>query len=240
MSTYREIIHMVLDQLKGNSDDYNYTELHIKYLVDKWRALLLKQRYAKGKHEIPTSNFQTLHLDLQIENGCCNQEVLKSIQTIPDILISRPTIYTNAIMNKSIDFVSIERFPYVGNSRFSANTIYATLGIDHRLYLKSNSYSATHLECIVLSGVFSDPSKIVELEANRNNETCEILEAKFPLEDSLIPLVIQQVVRELSQAEYNPEDNSNNAKDDIPELMLGAMAAARARNNNNRRDNNES
>jgi len=33
---------MVLDELKGESDDFSFTEDHILFLIDKYRALLLK------------------------------------------------------------------------------------------------------------------------------------------------------------------------------------------------------
>ena len=39
MTTYREAIYMCNDLLKGMSDDFTYTEEHIAYLLDKFRAL---------------------------------------------------------------------------------------------------------------------------------------------------------------------------------------------------------
>ena len=45
MSTYRELVYLVLDELKGTSDDFTYTEEHIMFLLSKSRAFLLKQKY---------------------------------------------------------------------------------------------------------------------------------------------------------------------------------------------------
>jgi hypothetical protein len=42
MTTYRELVYMVLDELKAKSDDFYYTEDHIIFLLDKYRAFLLK------------------------------------------------------------------------------------------------------------------------------------------------------------------------------------------------------
>ena len=54
MTTYREAIYMCLDLLKGMSDDFTYTEDHVAYLLDKFRALLLKQRYGNDpKKHVP-------------------------------------------------------------------------------------------------------------------------------------------------------------------------------------------
>ena len=46
MSTYRELVYLVLDELKGTSDDFTYTEDHIIFLLNKYRAFLLKQKYS--------------------------------------------------------------------------------------------------------------------------------------------------------------------------------------------------
>jgi hypothetical protein len=42
MSTYREMIHMVLDELKVISDDSHFQEEHVMFLLDKYRGFLLK------------------------------------------------------------------------------------------------------------------------------------------------------------------------------------------------------
>ena len=44
MSKYSELVYMVLDELKGMSDDFSFTEDHIVFLLDKYRAFILKQR----------------------------------------------------------------------------------------------------------------------------------------------------------------------------------------------------
>ena len=64
MSTYRELVYLVLDELKGTSDDFTYTEEHIMFLLSKYRAFLLKQKYNDIKKQIPESNYQTICIDL--------------------------------------------------------------------------------------------------------------------------------------------------------------------------------
>nr|DAU83961.1 MAG TPA: Structural protein [Crassvirales sp.] len=49
MSTYREIVFMIMDELKLSSDDSYFTEDHIIFLASKYRAFLLKQRYSDIK-----------------------------------------------------------------------------------------------------------------------------------------------------------------------------------------------
>ena len=64
MSKYRELVYMVLDELKLSSDDSYFTEDHIIFLLGKYRTLLLKQRYSDIKKPIPESNYQTICLNL--------------------------------------------------------------------------------------------------------------------------------------------------------------------------------
>lgn len=64
MSTYREVIYMVSDEIKASSDDAYFTEEHIMFLLKTYRAFILKQRYADVKKQIPESNYQTICIDL--------------------------------------------------------------------------------------------------------------------------------------------------------------------------------
>ena len=41
------------------------------------------------------------------------------------------------------------------------------------------------------------------------------MDTKFPLEEALIPTVIELVVKELSRPEYLPEDDKNDANDNL-------------------------
>ena len=53
MSTYKELTYMVLDELKLSSDDAQFTEDHVMFLLNKYRTFLLKQRYSDIKKQIP-------------------------------------------------------------------------------------------------------------------------------------------------------------------------------------------
>ena len=64
MSTYREVIYMVNDQLKFFSDDASYTEDHIKFIINNLRSWILEKKY-KNETKIPLSNYQTICLELE-------------------------------------------------------------------------------------------------------------------------------------------------------------------------------
>ena len=44
--TYKEIVYMCLDTLKITSDDSIFNEDHILFLINRYRSILLQQKYA--------------------------------------------------------------------------------------------------------------------------------------------------------------------------------------------------
>jgi len=45
--TYGEAVYMILDQLKLTSDDANFNENHVIFLLNKYRALAIKEEYER-------------------------------------------------------------------------------------------------------------------------------------------------------------------------------------------------
>ena len=124
-------------------------------------------------------------------------------------------IYTDGYYNNEISFVSKERFRYVGNNKWLKNFIYATIGPDNYLYLNSANPQFLYLESLYITGIFENPEEIYELS---NSSKCGFDDSVYPLEEALISPVIELVVKELSVPRYSPEDNINNAKDDLAEV----------------------
>lgn len=225
-TTYREMVYMVLDELKLSSDDAYFTEDHIIFLLGKYRGLLLNQQYRDMKREIPESNFQTICLELEqspgIKDAPCDSEMyLKSKEKIPALMnISTPKIYIEDYYQGNITYVSRERMKYVGHNRWLLNIIYASIGPDNYLYFKSPNPQYLYLCNAKLTGIFESPEKAEEVSTcNKDDKgTCDILDKDFPLEEALIPQVIQLVVKELLGSIYRPEDNENNASDDLSSI----------------------
>lgn len=222
MSTYRELTYMVLDELKIISDDSFIQEEHIIFLLDKYRTFLLKQRYSDIKKEIPESNYQTICLDLEpkqaFEGDRCSNSYLWSKQEIPNMLsISTPKISPMDYFSGDITYINRERFKYVGSNKFLQNIIYSTLAPNKHLYLKSNNPQYKYLEKVQLTGIFEDSSKASELSCEKNSK-CDILDRDFPIEEGLIPQMIELIVKELSGVIYRPTDTINNATDDLNKI----------------------
>ena len=227
MSTYREIVYMCLDELKSISDDAYYTQDHIIFLADKYRALLLKKNYTDIKKSVPESDYQTICLDLErvqgIEGDLCSGTYLRSIEKIPNMLpVGTPKISSLNFLSGEFTFVSRERMKYVGHNKYLKKFIYGTIGPDFKLYLSSSNHQYQYLDKIEFSGVFEDSAKASEFACNDADKSteCDPLDNRYPLEEALIPLVIELIVKELSGAAYKPEDETNNAKDDLSGLAV--------------------
>ena len=229
MSTYKELTYMVLDELKLYSDDASYTEEHVMFLLDKYRAFLLKQRYSDVKKQIPESNYQTICLDL-IEvpaisgKPCEGGSYLRSKEKIPFLMkIGNPKVYPVDYYQGEITYVSRERMRYVGYNKYLKNLhflffhLYASIGPDNYLYFKSFSPQYLYLEKARMTGIFENPQAASELQCpNENgNIVCDVLDREFPIEDSLVPQLVQLVVQELYNHSRSEEDDENNAKDDL-------------------------
>ena len=106
---------------------------------------------------------------------------------------------------------------YIGHNKFLQNMIYCSIAPDGYLYFKSSNPQFLYLEKVRFTAIFQDSMQASKLQCPDCNEApiCDILDSQFPIEDALIPPLIELIVRELSGASNNPTDNNNNAKDDL-------------------------
>lgn len=228
MSTFRELTHMILDEMKISTDDAFYTEEHIMFLLDKYRAFLLKQRYSDIKKQMPASNYQNICLDLiqvpAISGEPCEGGVyLRSKNKIPFLMqIGIPRVYPIDYYQGEITYVSMDRMRYVGYNKYLQNIIYCSIGPDNYLYFKSSNPQYLYLEKVKFKGVFQNSLEASNFQCpDDNGETiCETIDKEFPIEEALVPPLIELVVKELTNSVYKPEDTENNAKDDLANLVV--------------------
>ena len=220
--TYREIVYMCLDALKVTSDDSTFNEDHILFLVNKYRSLLLQQKYLDVRNTMSDSNYQTLCLDLIVDDttstNICSDIILRSKEKIPKVLnVGNTEVSLNDYYLGEIVLVTSNRLRYVGHNKWLQNVIYCAIGNDDYLYFKSVNPQHLYLDKVKLKGVFEDPIKAAKLSCDNNN--CNPLDLEIPLEDSLVSKLIEIVVQFVSSGLYKPEDRYNNAKDDLADLM---------------------
>lgn len=219
---------MINDELKMESDDTYFTLDHIQFLCNKYRARLLKAEYdTKAKKQISESAYQTICLSLEEANPngeafvCDGGTLLRSKETIPALIagLGEPLIYPMDFYNGDrITYVSRNRMKFVGHNKWMRTIIYCSLHPDGHLYFTSVNPQFRFLKKARITGIFEDADAASELECLSKEKQCDIMEREFPIESHMVPALIQAVVRELLSAEYRPEDNDNNATDDMSNL----------------------
>lgn len=224
--TLRELVYIALDELKLSSDDSFFNESHIRFLLNKWRAKILKQEHESKKKQLAESAYQTICLDLEDDNPLgldinCGEFFRRSIQKVPVVMpgVGDPIISSGSVFsNDRVVYVSRQRMRFVGYNRWLKNIIYAALGEDNKLYLSSKNSQFRYLEKVQFTAVFEDAEKAMELSCNKNTDSCNILDQEYPFESYLVPVLVYQVVKELLGPKYQPVDSINNDSDDLASL----------------------
>ena len=209
--TYRELVYMTLDALKIYSDDSKFTEEHVIFLLNKYRAYALIQKYSKTLEGVNYKNCQTIDVEIQ-RTG--NEYYYKSEKEIPEILkIALPKVQSKSPIDENIVFTNENRLKYTGYNRFLSNIIYTCVCNDKHLWVKHYNYNSIFTS-YQLFAVFANPNEAYDF----NNDTIEVLDREFPLEESLAPAVLELVLKDLTNGIYKPSDNVNDAQDALSDL----------------------
>lgn len=225
MNTYSEMIYMVRDLLKISSDDSYITSQHILFLLEKFRAYVLKSKYEEDETNVPDTNKSeiTVELELVSENlGYSGIPLLRSTEPIPsDTIFDYITVRTNKLTgNPNIVYVPFERFAYTGNNKYLRNIIYWTIDDNDYILVKSCNPKFEYLHEFKLEGVFESPLKIAEMDCACKGLEVNYDDVDFCLEDALVQLVVNYVVQTFQNSIYKPEDEDNNTNDDLAGLAV--------------------
>lgn len=229
----KEIVYMILDLVKQISDDSIYTEEHVLFLCKKYRSFLIKKEQEKEKATADVASefeYQQICLDLEkvaaIDGApCTGGYYLRTEAKVPKILEGNlPRVYpVDFYQGINVCYISRDRMRFVGTNRYLQNIIWASLGPDLHIYLKSNNPQFMYLKKLRLSAVFEDFDEAMNLqcddEGNTDDVVCDVLDGTFPIREYLVPMLIELVVKELAQAIYKPADTRNNAADDTSRMV---------------------
>ena len=226
-----ELVYSILDLAKAaSSDDSFFTEEHVIFLCKKYRAFLIKKEQDKEKSSTDVASefeYQQICLDLEkvpaIDGEpCTGGYYLRTTQKIPKILEgTQPRVYPiDFYQGTNISYVSRDKMRYVGNNKYLRNIIYSSLGPDLHLYLNSSNPQFLYMKQLRMSAIFEDVDEAASLlcDSDGSSESCDVLDAEFPIREYLVPPLIELVVKELTGAKYQPQDKENNANDDLPQM----------------------
>ena len=219
--TLRELVFMCMDEVKLHSDDSFYTEDHLVFLLNKYRSFVLKKELEKENKQLSSSNGQTICLDLieiRDENNPCGESMLRTEQKIPNLVNDcKVSLYpVNYFEGDHIIYTTMERMRYTTYNKWTKNLIYAAKGPDDYLYIKSSNPQYLYLEKLRMKAIFEDFESAAQYACDEDGEKlqCDIIDMKFPIENALVPIVTELVIKELLGVKYQPRDIHNNAADD--------------------------
>ena len=227
--TLRELVFMCMDEVKLNSDDAIYTEDHVVFLLNKYRSFVLKKELDKENKQLSSTNGQTICLNLievKDEDNPCGESMLRTEQKIPNLVNEcKVSLYpVNYFEGDHIIYTTMERMRYTTYNKWTKNLIYAAKGPDDYLYLKSSNPQYLYLEKLRMKATFEDFESAAQYACDESGEelNCDILDMKFPIENALVPILVEMVVKELLGAAYRPKDSVNNSNDDLSDIIAWA------------------
>lgn len=221
MATLRFIINDVLEILNRYSDDTNFSQEHIAYNVNTARAMFLQQRYGSRSNILPEKVKQ--HFNHELEMAEDNEfssglgTILRTVNPIqlplePFNFKSNIKISTGSYLDPYFTFISRERFPYVGKSKWVQNQIYVTIGSDFRLYFTSGNPNVKILENVKLSYVTESPEDVYPYTIDYDSNI-DFWDVEYPFEQNLISQMTDMIIKKLGPKLEIPEDKNNNADD---------------------------
>lgn len=250
MITYREAVFIVFDELKLSSDDSPWEVEHIIFLLNKYRAILTKQRYGGAKKDVPLEYYQIWelgYLDLPTNNTDVRRtfsfkkpvppilnlhgvllETSVSYHTAPleehCIIDGTPLeLYTQSTFvenNIDVNFINPDRFKYLGYNKWLTSQPYATIGYDHKLYISSTA-DFLNGKYFRIQGIFENPTDFQDTTDGK-------LDMYFPVEQALVQPIIDLIIKELGNVLYLPKDGENNSSDGLS-IPMGSYQPPKVR-----------
>jgi len=205
--TYRELVYMCLDEIKLASDDSYITEDHILFLISKYRAFLLRQKYEKTNTPVSESNYQCI-------------SVIPNEDIVPEVMsVAKPRVFTITEVEGDttpnfLTYVSPHRYHFVGENRILKPITYCT--IDHNKKLQCRN---KELDDVNIFAVFEDIVKVSEFNLE---DGADVLDCECPIETDLVSAVQELVVKDALGIAYRPKDIANNANDDLSSLGIAS------------------
>lgn len=226
----KEIVYYILDAVKAISDDSLITEEEVLFLLKKYRSFLIKKEQEKEKSTTDTaSEFEYQQICLNLEKTpamdgepCTGGYYLKTTNKIPKVLEgTTPRVYPmDFYQGINISFIPRDRMRYVGTNKYLQNIIWVSLGPDLHLYLYSNNPQFLYLKKLRMMAIFEDFDEATDLlcDSDGDDTSCDVLDAKFPIRDYLVPTLIELCEKEILGVAYRPKEESNDDKDDLADI----------------------
>jgi len=221
--TGRQLIGQVMESLSINSDDSTIDERLILDLIAQNRSNALRNEYNRMR-SVDSTNLQVIpcfELELVDSTTCCGDvitgcKILKSVEPLPNAIELHlkdgiQDIKPNKITAPNINYVSVDKIPYVSSDTISSKLLYAFIWNQY-LYLYSTNDKYMLIESVTIRGMFEDP--FLAGSVGCNADSCFNLDSQYPLEGWMWQTLVKpQVINELLARHTLPRDNDSDSKD---------------------------
>ena len=235
------MIGQIEEALNINSDDSNLSNRFLIDLINQARAFHLRNELNKFRtpddtiiQNLPCVDLEitdaTLVAGLSLPTEC---KLLKSKKRLPDTVELHHTdgfLSVGSIQFLEIPFsyVDFRKISYINYSRFTKNVVYSFL-LDGYLYAYSTGNDKYGLiETVMVRGIFEDPTEAAEF-CDMQGQPCFNYDSPYPIQSWMYEALVKpQVLQQVSLKLRSPEDNENNAHDDINKMSSGSPAPAKS------------
>lgn len=221
-------LHSQLDEaLNINNSDSVFSSLYYTDLINEQRSLFIRNEYNKERQIDPNiqQEIPCMEVELVEPHGCCASipvgcKILRTKERIPNTIEfhhskALTSVGPVIITQKRFTLIDYSRVPYVGEGRTTRNTIYAFM-YDGYVYIFSKDTSSIALiKSIAVRGVFEDPTALADLINCSNGNSCWSPNDPYPMNQWMWAYVKPQVMQQLMMKRQIPEDDTNNAQDDL-------------------------
>ena len=225
--TISKIIYDIRTAIRDTVDDTRFSNKYILHLYNLKRSKYLRNDANNLQKLIDTSILQKFCMDMEeVSVNECNLDydcgtIMRSTTTIPlplelHLKSAITEVKPSVKITKPFNFVNKERAIWSQYSPF-AESIYAFLDVDKKIYLISKSETVKLIDCITVTGIFEDP---LELQNYKNCCGCDDAKpcfdedtTEYPLQSHHIDAVRLEIIRDLIGSLQIPEDKTNDSND---------------------------
>ena len=220
--TINQAIYIIRERVSQYSADSSISNREILFELDLARAeyynsLLKNNRYRK----LSESSKQIICIELEevsnSECGCTEEDctILRSTKTIPTAISDKVKVSSGKYDAIAFDSVSWSKFIYSGYSKYSKDVVYAAFRSDNHIYIKSNNPLHKVIPCVYVSASFENPAEAAEFKFEDGTSCYDKDTTNYPMSAGEFSVIKEIVIKKMLNELKVPEDNINNANDDI-------------------------
>lgn len=215
--TIKEGIYDIRETINVLNIDSNISNRHIIFLMNTYRAIIVRQFITNNPGEYRDQLTQTLYMELELvdrsqypDTYLSGVTMLRTVKALPNIIgqqmYKEIEVRTIDRLGTEVEISHKERLVHVNHA--PTGFIYGYKDTDGKIYLISNSILYKTLDKITVTCILEDPEKIQDI--HDLDTDLDIYPITSHLWGTIKEMVIQQLLKEKSI----PLDTVNNNLDD--------------------------